>query len=457
VDLVQLVLNPPGAAATPRVGVALSGGPDSTAALALCAAARDRRGGFLAALHVDHGLRPDSGRDAAAAEAAAARLAVPCEVVRVVVPGDRRSPEGPARDARYAALAAWAERLDLSHVVVAHSREDRIENVLLALLRGGGFRALAAPRPLRTLVGRRVVWRPFLDVPRAQLRAAAAGLPWVDDPTNADPTPRRNALRLDLLPRLRAVRPDFDDAVLALGRAAAEIDAATDAAVLRLCAAPDAHREPGLVAIGRAAAAAAGRLAVSRAWLDAFEADPLLGGPLSGAQMAELVAAAEREEPRTADVRRGVALDIGPAGATAYALVPTPVPAASGRVPDDAPLELPCGPGRTLRVARLRDATTPALDDPRSMLLFAPNDADFVVTPVRRDEVFVLETGAGTSRVWDVVKERGVPRPWRARVPVVRVNGAVRWIVGVRRVGAALGPQDVAAYEMRLVGPAGWV
>ncbi|MCB1016512.1 MAG: 7-cyano-7-deazaguanine synthase, partial [Acidimicrobiales bacterium] len=78
---------------------AVSGGPDSLALLALAVAA----GLEVTAVHVDHGLRPGSGREAEVVEAAAERFGARFSARRVtVVEGPNL--EARARAARYAAL-----------------------------------------------------------------------------------------------------------------------------------------------------------------------------------------------------------------------------------------------------------------------------------------------------------------------------------------------------------------
>ena len=72
--------------------------------------------------------------------------------------------------------------------VAGFEADDVIATLAVTAPPGWEVVIVSSDKDLMQLVGGRVVWRPFLDVPRAALRAAAAGLPWVDDPTNADPT-----------------------------------------------------------------------------------------------------------------------------------------------------------------------------------------------------------------------------------------------------------------------------
>lgn len=204
------------------VCVALSGGMDSMALLHALAASPTHRARGLRALHVHHGLQPDADAWAAACADACARLGVALEVRRVDARDDRGlGPEGAAREARHAAFAASLR--DGEHLALAHHRDDQAETVLLRALRGSGVDGLAAMAALRP-IGRGVLWRPWLGVPRADIAAyARAAVPcWVDDPSNAALHLDRNFLRHRVLPLLRERWPQADAALAAVAAHAAE-------------------------------------------------------------------------------------------------------------------------------------------------------------------------------------------------------------------------------------------
>ena len=170
--------DPPGA-----VDCGLSGGPDSSALVALAAAA----GLEVIAWHVDHRLRPDSGRDAAAARAVADRLGCRFELRTVALEAGPNL-EARARAARYAALPG--------DVCVGHTADDRAETVLFNIGRGGGLAGAGAPH--------RAVRRPLLALRRHETRSLCArlGLPVVSDPMNDDLAFARVAIRHEVLPAL---------------------------------------------------------------------------------------------------------------------------------------------------------------------------------------------------------------------------------------------------------------
>jgi tRNA(Ile)-lysidine synthase len=209
------------------VGLALSGGRDSMALLDAGAAALAAAGRRAVALHVHHGLHADADAWAAHCARECAARGVAYEERRVSVAGARRhGVEAAARHARYDALRAMARARGVRTVALAHHQDDQAETLLLQLGRGAGPAGLAA-MPAASTDADGVTWtRPLLDVPRAAIAAYAAAhaLRWVDDPSNADPRLRRNALRLGVVPALAAALPGYP---ATLARAAAhQADAA---------------------------------------------------------------------------------------------------------------------------------------------------------------------------------------------------------------------------------------
>jgi tRNA(Ile)-lysidine synthase len=188
-----------------RVTVGLSGGVDSMVLLDLLWRARESSAIELRALHVHHGLSPNADRWASFCRRAAARRAIPLQVVKVdLAPFRDRGLEGAAREARYRAFAQAGP----GWLALAHHADDQAETLLLQLLRGAGPAGLAGMRDRRPLAvpggGSIDVVRPLLEVRRAEILsyARARRLRWVEDESNADTSRLRNAVRLEILPRL---------------------------------------------------------------------------------------------------------------------------------------------------------------------------------------------------------------------------------------------------------------
>lgn len=182
-----------------RVLVACSGGPDSAALLDVLARLREELELDLHAASVDHGLRPGSERDVEVARELARRLAVPFTALTLELAAGG-STQARARAARYETLFESARGLSADALAVGHTLDDQAETVLSRLLRGAGVRGLAGIAPRRP----DGVIRPLIDARREEVRAHVTrfALPFVLDPSNADPRFERARLRAGVLPAL---------------------------------------------------------------------------------------------------------------------------------------------------------------------------------------------------------------------------------------------------------------
>jgi tRNA(Ile)-lysidine synthase len=170
-----------------RLGVAVSGGPDSLALLLLAAAARPQ---LVEAATVDHGLRPEARAEAEMVAGICGRLGVRHTVLTArwnEVP--QTAIQERARDQRYRLLGYWAEERGLEALATGHHADDQAETLLMRLARGSGVRGLAGMRPRTVAPGSHArLIRPLLGWRRTELEqvAVAAGLDPVADPSNSD-------------------------------------------------------------------------------------------------------------------------------------------------------------------------------------------------------------------------------------------------------------------------------
>jgi len=223
-------------ASLPALVLGVSGGPDSTALLLLAARWRKRlrRGPRLLAVTVDHGLRPEAAAEARVVKQLAAALGIAHRTVRWRGEKPRTGIQAAARSARYRLLAAVAGKAGARHILTAHTLDDQAETILLRLARGSGLAGLsgmARSVPLPGGDGALTLVRPFLAVAKSRLVATlrAAGIPYVEDPANADPRFTRARLRT-LMPVLAAEGLDAGKLAV-LARRVARAEAAHEAAV----------------------------------------------------------------------------------------------------------------------------------------------------------------------------------------------------------------------------------
>jgi tRNA(Ile)-lysidine synthase len=255
--------------APPRLAVAASGGPDSTALLHCSTRQAAALGIEVVALHVHHGLMPAADRWLAQVRAQSRRWGAGFLSRRLAgQPGAGMSVEAWARDERYRALAEMAQAAGCSLVLLAHHRRDQAETWLLQALRGAGPAGLSSMPQAAHRAG--IVWaRPWLDQPREAIDAYLRRyrLVHAHDESNEDPRYARNRLRLAVWPALVQAFPQAEAALVAAAARAQEAAAlAAEVAVLDLGA---VQQGPALHVPAWLALPPARRRNVLRAWFNA--------------------------------------------------------------------------------------------------------------------------------------------------------------------------------------------
>ncbi|HET6149254.1 MAG TPA: tRNA lysidine(34) synthetase TilS [Polyangia bacterium] len=396
-----------------RVLCAVSGGPDSMALLHALWELRERWGLTLEAATIDHGLRPAARAEAALVAARAADLGLRWHLVAVDVRGARArarsrsnigwdigsssSWQDVARQLRLAALERLAGEIGARRIALGHQADDQVETILFRILRGTGVRGLAGI-PYR----RDPFVRPLLDVERRQVLAylRRRSIPFVEDPSNADPRFTRARLRHQVIPALRLENPRLPDALRAL---------AADAARLAVAAGAPAASGDDLPPLNRRAARIVERLRDQRGGTRTVDVaggqveisygqlrwhprrDPVAGGPIAGA-------AARAAGPLTITAPGDYGWRGGPFVAVREA-EGAPSSAVTGGALFDAELV-----GRPLRLRALR-----------------PGDR---MRP---------RGGRGSRKLSDLLIDAKIARPLRARLPVLTtVDDQILFVPGLR-------------------------
>jgi tRNA(Ile)-lysidine synthase len=446
---VRRALAGPGIAAGQRLVVGVSGGADSVALLDAVAALAPARGLRLLAAHLDHGLREDSADDARFVADLCAERGVPLRSARADVRArarrDRRGLEAAARAERHAFLARVRREERAALVLLAHTRDDQAETVLLRLLRGAGTRGLRGALPARG-----GIVRPLLECGRAELRAylAARGADWRDDATNADTAILRNRIRHDLLPRLvRDYQPGAARLLARTAELAHDDDAYLTAAAHTAAAVVSSKQADGvrvqtaaLLALPTAIGRRVVQLTLQR------------GGATRAVRLADVDRAlavcrtAQAAPSRVAGVtveRFSADAVLFSSGGSAH----RPMPSRTLEVP--GLVEVPeCGAGWRLRAdGPIKRGSAPEPSRHRILLDAGRAPGPFTVRGRRSgDRLRPLGLG-GTKSLQDLFVDSKVPRVERDRTPVVLdAAGRILWVVGLAldaRVAAAEGADDV--------------
>jgi tRNA(Ile)-lysidine synthase len=190
----------------------VSGGPDSVCLLESLIRLRRLFRIRLEVFHLDHGLRLDSGKDAAYVHRLAVRHRVPFHLAHAEAPpGDGGSIELWARHQRIRAAGLIAEGIGATRYADGHTLDDQAESVLMGLVLGWGPEGMRGIAPVNGMLV-----RPLIDVSRDEVEVfcRALHLRPRHDPTNDDTSFLRNALRWEAIPAIeratdRNVIPTF--------------------------------------------------------------------------------------------------------------------------------------------------------------------------------------------------------------------------------------------------------
>lgn len=398
--------------------VMVSGGADSVALLLGLAEVAGPEN--LAVLHVNYGLRPESGADQTLVERLCRTLVVECEVHRA------GSPEGNtqawAREIRHREAERIREERGMDWIAIGHNRSDQAETFLYRLASSPGV------RPLLTMGPRSgPLIRPLLGMDREEVRTLLAGrAEWNEDSTNEDPAYARNRIRLEVIPGLEAVNP----AVLSnIGRTREELEEDDDALdeiarnlLLEEWEGPQAG-VPSRIFPGQHQAIVRRMLRVlAEVALDRKVAI----NPVMTRQFLELC---RNPEMRSLDLGGGAMLRVE--SGRVVVLVDgageiRPVRLTEGEVPfGDWTIDS--------KMVGLRQAQAEFAD--RWLGFFNLAGPDFGVTVRTRQEGDRIEPLGieGSKSLQDVFVDAGIPASRRATWPVVELNDSILWVPGLTR------------------------
>lgn len=190
------------------VVVAVSGGPDSVALLAILKHLSEEYSLRLVVAHLNHGLRPGpADEEEAFVHRLSERLGLICESSKRDIASicrlRKKSVEETAREERYRYFEEIRQQHQARKIALGHHARDQVETVLMNLLRGSGSEGLKGMRPVRE----DIYIRPLLGITRAEIDEYLTrhDLPYLIDFSNADENCYRNRVRHRLIPELKAL------------------------------------------------------------------------------------------------------------------------------------------------------------------------------------------------------------------------------------------------------------
>lgn len=390
----------------------VSGGPDSVALLRVMV----ELGAHPVVLHVDYGLRgEESLGDAEFVRKLCAGLGLACELRRFRIGGSNLQEE--ARRGRYELAQELADERGLSAIVTGHTADDVAETVLLNLARGSGARGLSGIPPVRGRLARPLIHRQRVEILRY---LKALGQPFRTDSTNLAPKYARNRVRLEVLPILEELYPGAGGN---LARAAGLLR--EDLEVLEGMARAALRRRGDELLVPfdelEAMPLALRRHVVREAYSALLPGAPPLG---SAAVEGVLRLAVRQGGTRELHLPGGVTAVARPGGELAFHGEREPVP------PGEQVLCSGTSSFGRWVFGMEEEASLGGRDAARPEVAYLDGSlGPYRVRTVREgDTIRPLGLG-GTKKVYKAMKDRKVPRDFRARMPVVvDRSGEVAWV-----------------------------
>ena len=165
--------------------VAVSGGPDSLALVALSKAYTFLKKSKFHYVLIDHKIRDKSGQEAKKVKSLLKRRKINLKVLENKKKIFKNI-QAEARISRYEILINYCKRNKIQTILTAHNLEDQVETFLIRLSRGSGLKGLSAMKPLSTVSAKVELFRPLLDVKKYFLIKISKSIfgTYIKDPSN---------------------------------------------------------------------------------------------------------------------------------------------------------------------------------------------------------------------------------------------------------------------------------
>ena len=167
--------------------VAVSGGPDSLALVALTKAYTFQKKTKFYYILVDHNIRKNSGTEAKKVRTLLKKKEIS---LRIFLNKKKitKNIQSNARNLRYEILLNFCNKNKVKTLLTAHNLEDQVETFFIRLSRGSGLKGLSAMKPLTKINGSVYLYRPLLDVKKNFLIKISKNIfgKYFKDPSNKD-------------------------------------------------------------------------------------------------------------------------------------------------------------------------------------------------------------------------------------------------------------------------------
>ena len=165
--------------------VAVSGGSDSLALVALTKAYTFFKKTNFYYVLIDHNIRKNSGQEAQKVKKLLKKKNINLKIF-LNKKKITKNVQAEARMTRYALLSNFCKKNNVKVLLTAHNLEDQVETFFMRLSRGSGLRGLSAMKPLSKIDRQVSLFRPLLDTRKKHLIKISRNIfgTYIKDPTN---------------------------------------------------------------------------------------------------------------------------------------------------------------------------------------------------------------------------------------------------------------------------------
>ena len=167
--------------------VAVSGGPDSLALVALTKAYAFTKKTNFKYILVDHNIRKNSAKEAKQVKSLLKKNKINLNII-LNKKKINSNIQGLARNTRYEILSNYSKKNKINTLLTAHNLEDQVETFFIRLSRGSGLKGLTAMSSLSKINNKVNLYRPLLDIKKKFLIKISKQIfgKYFKDPSNAN-------------------------------------------------------------------------------------------------------------------------------------------------------------------------------------------------------------------------------------------------------------------------------
>ena len=182
--------------------IGVSGGPDSICLLNILDSLKDELGIRIYVAHVNHMLREEADTETEYVKSFCKKIGIECFCKKIDIEDiskkEKLGTEEAGRNERYKFFDEILQKTNSNKIATAHNSNDKVETVLLNILRGSGISGLKGIEPIRE----NKYIRPLIEIERKDIEEYCNEnkLEPKIDKTNLESIYKRNKVRNDLIP-----------------------------------------------------------------------------------------------------------------------------------------------------------------------------------------------------------------------------------------------------------------